>query len=75
MSTLQERVDAQIVKLCAEQGLSQAELAKLVGRHSSSITRYEETGRRRHIFEMLEEIADALGCEIEIKFKHKKAGA
>ena len=49
-------------------GLSQAQLAELVGTTQSAIARLERGGRPPRIDTLLR-IADALGCELQVKLR------
>jgi len=61
-------VARQIYRLRTEAGLSQRELAKLVGTTASVICRLEDEDYRGHSLTMLRRIAAALGRCVEIRF-------
>jgi predicted transcriptional regulator len=48
-------------------GLSQMRLADLVGTTQSVITRLEDADYEGHSLTMLRRIAEALGCEVEVR--------
>jgi ribosome-binding protein aMBF1 (putative translation factor) len=58
----------QIYDLRTSVGLSQRELAKLIGTTASVICRLEDADYQGHSLNMLSRIAVALGQNIEIKF-------
>jgi transcriptional regulator with XRE-family HTH domain len=58
-----------------ENGLSQAQLAKLVGTTQSVISRLEDSDYRGHSLMMLRRIAKALGKRLELRMvPERKAG-
>jgi transcriptional regulator with XRE-family HTH domain len=62
----------QIARLRIQRGLTQAELAELVGAHQSSIARLEN-GRVAPRISFLQKMVDALDGELEIKIIHNPA--
>lgn len=58
----------EIYKARMKAGLTQAELAALVGTTTSVISRLEDTDYEGHSMSMLKRIASALGKEIEFRF-------
>jgi ribosome-binding protein aMBF1 (putative translation factor) len=64
-----EKLDiaGQIYNLRTQAGLSQAELAKLVGTTQSVISRLEDADYNGHSFNMLRRIAGALHCRVEVR--------
>ena len=58
----------QIVTLREDAGLTQAELAKLVGTSRTVITRLEDDDYEGHSLSMLRRIAAALNKRVEIRF-------
>ncbi len=62
----------QITRLRLQRGLTQAELAELVGSHQSSIARLE-SGRIAPRISFLQKVVDALGGELEIKITYSPA--
>jgi transcriptional regulator with XRE-family HTH domain len=62
----------QLIDLRRRKGLSQRQLAKLVGTHQPSISRLE-AGRISSIT-FLQKVADALDANIEIHFVPRQAG-
>jgi len=50
-------------------GLTQAELAKLIGSNQSVISRLEDADYQGHTLSMLRRIAEALGRRLEIRFR------
>ena len=61
-------VARQIHELRTQAGLTQRELAKLVGTSHSVISRLEDDDYRGHSLAMLRRIAAAVGKRIEIRF-------
>lgn len=57
----------QILQLRKKKKLSQAQLAKKIGTKQSNIARME-SGQQNFSVEILEKIADALGCNLKIMF-------
>lgn len=49
-------------------GLTQRQLAKLVGTTQPAIARLENAKYRGHSFGMLQRIAAALGCDLDVRF-------
>ncbi len=68
----QELVNAevaeQIYQIRQEAGLTQRELARLVGTSSSAISRLEDADYRGHSLSMLQRIAKALNKRLEVRF-------
>jgi ribosome-binding protein aMBF1 (putative translation factor) len=60
-------IAGQIYKLRTRAGLSQAQLAKLIGTTQSVISRLEDADYNSHSFNMLRRIATALHCKVEIR--------
>lgn len=69
------RVNAMVAQLIyaarAKAGLSQADLAAKVGTKQSVISRLEDADYEGHSLAMLQRIAVALGCSVEIRFAEK----
>lgn len=67
-----ERLNASIAALILRErkraGLTQTEMAKLVGTHQSVIARLEDAEYGGHSLSMLWKIADALGEELRVEF-------
>jgi DNA-binding XRE family transcriptional regulator len=63
-----------IYELREEAGLTQAELAKLVGTSRTVITRLEDDDYEGHSFSMLRRVAAAVGKRVEIRFVPLKKG-
>jgi DNA-binding XRE family transcriptional regulator len=61
-----------IYKLRAKAGLTQCDLAKLIGTTASVICRLEDADYNGHSIAMLQRIAVALNKQIEIRFVAKK---
>ena len=70
-----EKLDiaGQIYDLRTQAGLSQAQLAKLVGTTQSVISRLEDADYSGHSFNMLRRIASALHCRVEVRLVPEKA--
>ena len=68
----EETVNAEVARLIYEArtaaGLTQAELAKLIGSKQPVIARLEDADYEGHSLTILQRIADALNQRIEIKF-------
>lgn len=64
---LNVRVAMLVYQVRTEAGLSQAELAKLVGTSQPNIARLEDADYEGHSLSMLQKIAEALGKRIEIQ--------
>ncbi len=80
LATLEEeRANAEIArnihKLRTDAGLSQRELAKLVGTSASAICRLEDADYEGHSLAMLRRIAAVLNKRVEIRFVSVKRGA
>lgn len=60
------QIAGQIYELRTQAGLSQAQLAKMVGTTQSVISRLEDADYNGHSLNMLRRIAKALGCRIEV---------
>ena len=63
-----DQVARKIVTLRTQAGLSQRQLARLVGTTASVICRLEDAGYEGHSLAMLNRIAVALNCRVEIRF-------
>lgn len=59
----------QVARLRIQKGLTQSELAELVGSHQSSIARLE-SGRVAPRVSFLQKVVEALGGELEIKISY-----
>lgn len=53
-------------------GLTQQQLAKLIGTRQSVISRLEHADYEAHSLAMLERIADALNLQVELRLKPAK---
>ncbi len=62
------QIAGQVQARRTERGLSQADLAKLVGTTQSAIARLESGGRPPRIDKLLR-IAEALECELKVELK------
>jgi len=70
-----DHVARKIVALRAGAGLSQRQLARLVGTTASVICRLEDADYEGHSLAMLNRIAAALNCRVEIRFVPAERGA
>lgn len=61
-------IGQQIYDLRHEAGLTQAELAKLIGTSTSVISRLEDTDYERHSMSLLRRIAAVFGKRIQVRF-------
>jgi ribosome-binding protein aMBF1 (putative translation factor) len=68
------RVAEMIYQAREAAGLTQAELAKLVGTTQSVISRLEDADYEGHSLTMLQRIASALHQQLEVRFVPKQAG-
>ncbi len=66
------KIAGQIYDLRTQVGLSQAQLAKLVGTTQSVISRLEDADYSGHSFNMLRRIASALHCRVEVRLVPEK---
>jgi predicted transcriptional regulator len=62
------KIAGQIYDMRTAAGLSQSELARLVGTSQSAISRLEDADYEGHSLQMLRRIAGALGRRVEIRF-------
>jgi DNA-binding XRE family transcriptional regulator len=73
------RQDIEIAELIhqvrTEAGLSQRELAKLIGTSASAICRLEDADYDGHSMAMLRRIAEALGRRVEVRFVSREPEA
>ena len=67
-------IAAQIYDLRNKAGLTQKQLADLVGTTQSVISRLEDADYRGHTLSLLERIASALHCRVEVRLLPEKAG-
>jgi len=65
-------IAAQIYELRKQAGLSQRQLAKLIGTTQSVISRLEDADYKGHSLEMLRRVAQALHCNLEIRIVPEK---
>ena len=80
LASIQEEQDkldiaGQVFELRTQAGLSQVQLAKLVGTTQSVISRLEAADYAGHSLNMLRRIAGALHCRVEVRFVHEKTRA
>lgn len=78
--TVNTRVAQEIYDLRTKAGLTQSELAKLVGTTQPVIARLEDADYKGHSLRMLVRIASALGRELDVRFvgsrsRRKRPGA
>lgn len=62
----------QLARLRIAKGLTQKELAEMINTHQSSIARFE-SGTRAPSWEMMNRIAEALGCVVQVRVVPKPA--
>ena len=72
---LNVRVAMLVYQVRTEAGMSQSELAKLVGTSQPNIARLEDADYEGHSLSMLQRIAEALGKRIEIQMIDAEAVA
>ena len=72
---VEDAVSRKIFDLRTSKGLSQRQLAKLVGTTASVICRLEDADYSGHSLSMLHRIAAALNAEVKINFVVKKRAA
>lgn len=70
---LNVRVAMLIYQVRTDAGLSQVELAKLIGTSQPTIARLEDADYEGHSLSMLQRIAEALGKRIEIQIADKES--
>ena len=61
-------IASQIYRMRTEAGLSQRELAKLIGTHASAICRLENPNYGGHTTAMLNRIASVLKKKVQVRF-------
>jgi len=66
-------IAGQIYNLRTQAGLSQAQLAKLIGTTQSVISRLEDADYNGHSLNMLQRIASALHCRVEVRLVPENA--
>ena len=64
----------QLIRRRIDQGLTQAELAERVGTTQSSIARLE-SGKHKPSLQMLEKVAEALGCKVVMQIVNQDQAA
>jgi DNA-binding XRE family transcriptional regulator len=62
------KIARQVYELRTKTGLTQAQLARLVGTSASVICQLEDSDYRGHSLKMLQRIATALGRRVEVRF-------
>jgi DNA-binding XRE family transcriptional regulator len=65
------QIAGEILKARAKDRITQAELAKRIGTKSTAISRLESPNYGRASITMLKKIAEALGCELQIRLVRK----
>ena len=68
----EDELARKIYELREEAGLTQAQLAKMVGTTASVISRLEDSDYEGHSLTMLKRIAAAVGKKVEIRFVSRK---
>ncbi|VAX21228.1 hypothetical protein MNBD_NITROSPINAE03-1230 [hydrothermal vent metagenome] len=66
------QIAEEIIKARARVHMTQAELAKKIGTKAPAISRLESPGYGRASISALKKVANALNCELKIKFVPKK---
>lgn len=69
---VEDEIARKIYALRTKAGLTQRELAKLVGTAASAICRLEDADYEGHSMAMLKRIAEALNKRVEIRFVSKR---
>jgi DNA-binding XRE family transcriptional regulator len=76
---VEEAVNAQVARMIYDvrtsSGLTQAQLAELIGTRQSTIARLEDADYRGHSLTLLRRIAEALDQRLEVRFVPKAAAA
>jgi len=67
-------VAVQLAALRKESGLSQKELARLVGTSQQQISRLESPSYEGHSLSMLRRVAEVLGASVEVQIKRPSTG-
>lgn len=65
-------IGTEIYQLRQKAGLSQSELARRIGTTQSVISRLEDADYSGHSLAMLNRIASALECRVEIRFRKRR---
>ncbi len=65
-------VAMQLAALRKESGLSQKELANLLGTSQQQISRLESPGYEGHSLSMMRRVADALGATVRVRIEKKR---
>lgn len=73
--TVNAEVAAMVYKARTEAGLSQAQLAKLLGTSQPAIARLEDADYDGHSLTMLKRIAAVLNLALELRFVRPKRGS
>lgn len=66
-------IASQIYRMRTEAGLSQRELAKLIGTHASAICRLENPNYNGHTTAILNRIASVLKKRVQVRFVTERA--
>ena len=66
-------VAMQIAALRRDSGLSQKELASLLGTSQQQISRLESPNYEGHSLSMIRRVADALGATVEVRIEKKRS--
>lgn len=67
-------VSAELSRVIRESGRSKVDVARLLGVKPPQVTQWTNPDYHQHGMETLRRVADALGLEVEVKFKPKRAG-
>ena len=67
-------VALQLTALRKKSGLSQKQLARLVGTSQQQISRLESPSYEGHSLSMLRRVAEVLGASVEVQIKRRRVG-
>ncbi len=66
------QIAREVIKARTRAGMSQAQLARKIGTKTPAISRLESLGYGKASLTTLRKVANALGCEVQVKFIQKK---
>ncbi len=67
-------VSRELNRVICESGRSKADVARMLGVKPPQVSQWTSPHYHQHGMETLRRVADALGLEVEVKFKPKQAG-
>lgn len=72
--TAPDPVSAELSRIIRESGRSKADVARLLGVKPPQVSQWTNPNYHQHGLETLRRVAEALGMEVEVRFKPKRAG-